>query len=90
MKVGPLTVVLLKVLNMSLLLINLVVLVLIVCEKQGTEIVNLFTAPHQGTSRPQSDGQIPMNPEWESGSAVFRPCACRKIHVKESFPNITE
>ena len=50
----------------------------IVCEKQGTEIVNLLTAPHQGTSHPQSDGQIPMDQEWESGSAVFRPCACRK------------
>ena len=90
MKVGPLNVVLLKVLNMSLLLVNLVVLVLIACEKQGTEVVNLLTAPRQGTSCPQSDGKIPMDHGWESRRVVFCLLVEDNIHIKASFPNITD
>ena len=69
-KVGPLNVVLLKVLNMSLLLVNLVVLVLIVCEKQGAKGGESPHCPTPGdltSSEQWSDSDGPGVGKWKCG-----------------------
>ena len=88
-KVGPLNVVLLKVLNMSLLLVNLVVLVLFVRNKAQRLWISslpLTRGPHilrvMGRFQWTRSGKV----EVRFSALVL----AENIHVKESFPNITE